>query len=209
MVGAWDTVKGAGPAFASAVALGREPAQLSQPSPGPSRQKRLSRAGPSMKRAMCSSLCCGIAPRIGAGMWSRSGSAAPMAMWAASLAGFEDARPKAKYPTGLDAGKGRGPRSAAAAGLADEVFRSIPNAPSVGTWRGWGKIFLLRSRRRVRPRWQRTPAQQRQCRLGMQARLRPGGPPRQKPEPVSAPLNRPQTGGAGHWLPTSDPPSSG
>jgi hypothetical protein len=24
-----------------------------------------------------------------------------------------------------------------------------PCAPSVGTWRGWGKIFVLRSRRRV------------------------------------------------------------
>jgi len=28
-------------------------------------------------------------------------------------------------------------------------FPVDPNAPSVGTWRGWGKIFLLRSRRRV------------------------------------------------------------
>jgi hypothetical protein len=24
-----------------------------------------------------------------------------------------------------------------------------PEAPSIGTWRGWGKIFLLRSRRHV------------------------------------------------------------
>jgi hypothetical protein len=28
-------------------------------------------------------------------------------------------------------------------------FPVDPKAPSVGTWRGWGKIFLLRSRRRV------------------------------------------------------------
>ncbi|MGR3615711.1 MAG: DUF2235 domain-containing protein [Paracoccaceae bacterium] len=28
-------------------------------------------------------------------------------------------------------------------------FTTDPNAPSVGTWRGWGKIFLIRKRRKV------------------------------------------------------------
>ena len=28
-------------------------------------------------------------------------------------------------------------------------FPVDPKAPSIGTWQGWGKIFLLRSKRRV------------------------------------------------------------
>ena len=64
------------------------------------------------------------------------------------LAGFLDARPMANIPLCWMLEK------AERCGLTlpqdwRERYPTDPDAPSSGTWRSWGKIFLLRSRRRV------------------------------------------------------------
>ena len=64
------------------------------------------------------------------------------------LEGFEPARPLANIPLVWMLERGE----AAGLPLPDGWHREIhcdPGAPSVGTWRGWGWLFLLRARREV------------------------------------------------------------
>jgi len=64
------------------------------------------------------------------------------------LAGFEAARPLANIPLVWMLDRAEGAGLPLPHGWRARFYTDV-TAPSVGTWRGWGKIFLLRHRRRV------------------------------------------------------------
>ncbi len=64
------------------------------------------------------------------------------------LAGFDPARPLANVPLTWMLSKAEGCGLPLPDGW-DARFPCDPQARSVGTWRGWGKVFLLRKRRIV------------------------------------------------------------
>lgn len=64
------------------------------------------------------------------------------------LGGFEDARPLANVSLHWMLGRAEAHGLPLPEGWRDR-FPIDLDAPSVGTWRGWGKIFLLRGKRRV------------------------------------------------------------
>jgi uncharacterized protein (DUF2235 family) len=64
------------------------------------------------------------------------------------LGGYEPARPLANIPFRWIMGRLEAHGVALPAGWRDR-FPADPDAPSVGTWRGWGKLFLIRGARNV------------------------------------------------------------
>ncbi|MBE1284934.1 MAG: DUF2235 domain-containing protein [Rhodobacteraceae bacterium] len=64
------------------------------------------------------------------------------------LGGFEAARPLANVSLNWMLDRAESAGLPLPQGWQDR-FPADPNAPSVGTWRGWGKLFLFRQKRRV------------------------------------------------------------
>ncbi len=91
------------------------------------------------------------------------------------LGGFEAARPLANIPLVWMLEQAEGCGLPLPGGWRHRFFTD-PQAPSVGTWRSWGKLFLLRERREIGQDWteaihpsvSESPAEQSQERVGVQ-----------------------------------------
>ncbi len=91
------------------------------------------------------------------------------------LGGFEAARPLANIPLVWMLEQAEGCGLPLPGGWRHRFFTD-PQAPSVGTWRSWGKLFLLRERREIGQDWteaihpsvSESPVEQSQERVGVQ-----------------------------------------